>query len=123
MSRDGAIDVLPYWWNASVADAKLRYYLSYRNRGTPSDKVTLFRDVLGFRPDRLEVLRSALIRHAGANRAVLYEARSGWRTYNVVGPLRGPSGASIDQMVTAWTISRGSITPWNATAFPQRRRR
>jgi len=108
---------LPNREHSEVPWAKVRhYYLAEHLRGSPNSKVELFVDVLGFRDPW--TLRAALLGH-GRRHPVDSTSWSRYGvTYNVIGPLQGPSGRRVSRMLTAWIIEHGSNVPRNTTAFP-----
>ncbi len=113
---------IPYRENAYVEDAKLLgYYLAEWRRGTSTDKVTLIRDVLGFSGPAL--LRWALITHARAHDALVWDRRRGAVIYKVTGPLTGTSGRTAEAFISGWELRDGSCAPRNVTVLLGRRQR
>ena len=110
--------LLPHHQAAVVKKGKLVDYLLAEGHPSGQHKARFFLS-LGFRPDRHEELRAALLQHA-ANHAVSSTRSSRFGTrYVVDGPVQGPGGR-IAQVRCVWFIASGEVEPQLVTAYPLR---
>ena len=104
---------LPYLQNALVEEQKVTQYLLSEER---SEGKAAFFAAFGFTPAQWELLRDALLAHAGSYevaRAVsnLYGAK-----YIIEGILQSPDGRNPN-VRSVWIIEAGSFTPRLVTAY------
>jgi len=110
--------LLPHHRAAVVTKGKLVGYLLARVHPSGRHKARFFLG-LGFRLDRHDELRDALLHHAAIH-AVSSTSQSRFGTkYVVDGPIRGPSGR-IAQVRCVWFIAAGEVEPTLVTAYPLR---
>ena len=110
--------LLPHHKAAVVTKGKVVDYLLAQGHPSGRHKARFFFS-LGFRPDRYDELRVALLQHA-ATHAVSSTRTSRFGTkYVVDGPIHG-RGGRIAKVRCVWFIASGEVEPQLVTAYPLR---
>lgn len=111
-----AQDVATEPLQATVDPVRVREYLLSATHPIGRFKATFFA-VLGFAPDRWELLRDALLHAARTGDAIEGQASEFGIKYELRGLLTGPNGRSA-AVVTIWIVHHGQREPRFVTAFP-----
>ena len=103
---------LPNCEQANVADAKLYRYLLNHEHPEGKSKARFY-ELIGYTPDKAELLRSDLIRLACSGLAVNAQ---GFK-YTVVGPINAPNARTY-QILSVWAVEPPENAPRLITAYP-----
>jgi hypothetical protein len=107
---------IPFLEAADVSRSKLVDYLLSESHPAGLGKARFFLG-LGFRAERQELLRWALLRHAERNPVVLRQKTAFGSKYVVDGLLEGPSGRQA-LVRSVWFVEAGLSIVRFVTAYP-----
>jgi hypothetical protein len=111
---------LPGADEALVDEGKIRSYLLSTSHPVGRHKAAFF-SRYGFKAEKWEELRSALLLHGKDNDLTAIEDTPFGKKYVVDGLLRSPDGDDV-AVRTVWFVGRGDERPRFVTAHPVRRR-
>ena len=107
---------LPYYENATIAQAKITQYLLSESHEDGKNKAAFFLG-FGFSVAQGEVMRDALMAHAAEHEIASVLDASRGKHYAVEGELSTPSGRK-PLVRSVWALETGSEIPRLITAYP-----
>jgi len=108
---------LPHVDEAIVPERKISHYLLAVDHPTGRNKARFFRG-LGFRQERPDILRRALLQHAASDAVSSIQQTHFGAKYLVDGRIRGPAGDTAT-IRSVWFVETGERSP-RFTAYPLR---
>ncbi|MCX6640510.1 MAG: hypothetical protein NTW14_08530 [bacterium] len=112
---------LPHISQATIDERKIREYLLSLDHRDGCGKAKFFLKI-GFKTEKWEAFREALLIHAKSNPVKNVVTTSFGTRYIVQGMITSPDGQSHN-LCTVWFIETGESAPRLVTAYPQKRRK